>query len=39
MNIKIKISRKPVEYEKAIKYLEKRVLSIIENKDDDFFGF
>ena len=37
MNIKIKISRKPVEYEKAIKYLEKRVLSIIENKDDDFF--
>ena len=28
MNIKIKISRKPVEYSKAINYLEKRVKSI-----------
>ena len=32
MNIKIKISRKPVEYSKAINYLEKRVKSIQKQK-------
>ena len=35
MNIKIKISRKPVEYSKAINYLEKRVKSIQKQKDDE----
>ena len=35
MNIKIKISRKPVEYSKAINYLEKRVKSIQKQKDHE----
>ena len=35
MNIKIKISRKPVEYSKAIKYLEKRVKSIQNQKNKE----
>ena len=35
MSIRIKISRKPVEYRKAIKLLEKRVVSIIEQKDEE----
>ena len=35
MSIKIKISRKPVEYSKAINYLEKRVKSIQKQKDDE----
>ena len=35
MNIKIKISRKPVEYSKAINYLEKRVKSIQKRKNDE----
>ena len=35
MSIRIKISRKPVEYEEAIKLLEKRVISIIEQKDEE----
>ena len=35
MNIKIKISRKPVEYSKAINYLEKRVKSIQKKKNDE----
>ena len=34
MKIKIKISRKPVEYLKAIKYLEKRVESIQKQKEE-----
>ena len=32
MNIEIKISRKPVEYSKAINYLEKRVKYIQKQK-------
>ena len=32
MNIQIKKSRKPVEYRKAIKYLEKRLKQIIRNE-------
>ena len=35
MSIRIKISRKPVEYGEAIKLLEKRVVSIIEQKDEE----
>ena len=35
MNIKIKISRKPVEYSKAINYLEKRVKSIQNQKNEE----
>ena len=35
MKIKIKISRKPVEYLKAIKYLEKRVESIQKQKEEE----
>ena len=35
MNIKIKISRKPVEYSKAINYLEKRVKSIQNQKNKE----
>ena len=35
MKIKIKISRKPVEYLKAIKYLEKRVQSIQKQKEEE----
>jgi len=35
MKIKIKISRKPVEYLKAIKYLEKRVKSIQKQKEEE----
>ena len=35
MKIKIKISRKPVDYLKAIKYLEKRVKSIQNQKEDE----
>jgi len=35
MSIKIKISRKPVEYDKAISYLEKKVQSLnSQNKDE-----
>ena len=30
MNIKIKISRKPVEYDKAIRYLEKKVQTLTD---------
>ena len=35
MNIKIKISRKPVEYTKAINYLEKRVKSLQKQTNDE----
>ena len=35
MNIEIKISRKPVEYSKAINYLEKRVKYIQKQKNDE----
>ena len=35
MKIKIKISRKPVDYLKAIKYLEKRVKSIQKQKKEE----
>ncbi len=35
MNIKIKKSRKPVEYTKAINYLEKRVKSIQNQKNEE----
>ena len=35
MKIKIKISRKPVDYLKAIKYLEKRVKSIQRQKEEE----
>ena len=35
MSIKIKISRKPVDYAKAISYLEKKVQSVYCNKSDE----
>ena len=35
MSIEIKISKKPIEYNKAINYLEKRVKSIQENNGDE----
>ncbi len=35
MSIKIKISRKPVEYNKAISYLEKKVQSLNGQKEDE----
>tara|TARA_Y100001970_G_C14100823_1_gene785372 strand:+ start:156 stop:776 length:621 start_codon:yes stop_codon:yes gene_type:complete len=35
MNIRIKISRKPVKYSKAIEYLEKRVKSLQSKNDDE----
>ncbi len=35
MRIKIKISRKPVDYAKAISYLEKKVQSVCSNKSDE----
>ena len=35
MSIEIKISKKPIEYNKAINYLEKRVKSIQENNEDE----
>ena len=35
MSIEIKISKKPIEYNKAINYLEKRVKSVKENNGDE----
>ena len=35
MSIKIKISRKPVEYDKAISYLEKKVRLLNSQKEDE----
>ena len=35
MSIEIKISKKPIEYNKAINYLEKRVKSLQENNGDE----
>ena len=35
MSIKIKISRKPVEYDKAIRYLEKKIQSFHTKKKDE----
>ena len=35
MSIEIKISKKPIEYNKAINYLEKRVKSVKENNEDE----
>ena len=35
MNIEIKISKKPIEYDKAIKYLEARLDKIKEGKDKE----
>ena len=35
MSIEIKISKKPIEYNKAINYLEKRVKSVQENNEDE----
>ena len=35
MSIEIKISKKPIEYNKAINYLEKRVRSVQENNGDE----
>ncbi len=35
MTIEIKISKKPVEYKKAIKYLEKRLSKIIDKKTNE----
>ncbi len=35
MSIKIKISRKPVEYDKAVRYLEKKVQSFHTKKKDE----
>ena len=36
MSIKIKISRKPIDYNKAISYLEKKVQSLHNQKTDEF---
>ena len=35
MSIKIKISKKPVDYDKAIRYLEKKVKSLHSKKTDE----
>ena len=35
MSIKIKISKKPIEYDKAINYLEKRVKSLHSQNGDE----
>ena len=36
MSIKIKISKKPIDYDKAIRYLEKKVKSLHSQKTDEF---
>ena len=35
MTIEIKISKKPIEYKRAIKYLEERVIKITQNKTNE----
>ena len=35
MNIEIKKSKKPIKYEDAIKFMEKRLLKINEKKDKE----
>ena len=35
MTIEIKISKKPVEYQKAIKYLENRLTKIMKNQEKE----
>ena len=35
MNIEIKKSKKPVKYEDALKFMEKRLIDINENKSND----
>ena len=35
MNIEIKKSKKPVKYEDAIKFMEKRLIDLNENKSND----
>ena len=35
MNIEIKKSQKPVKYEDALKFMEKRLLEIDQNKSND----
>ena len=35
MNIEIKKSQKPVKYEEALKFMEKRLLEIDQNKSND----
>ncbi len=37
MTIEIKISKKPVEYNKAIKFLEKRLADVIDKKSKELF--
>ena len=39
MNIEIKISKKPIDYQSAINFLEKRVQDICNIKQKNFFGF
>ena len=35
MTIEIKISKKPVEYQKAVKFLENRLVKIIKNQEKE----
>ena len=35
MTIEIKISKKPVEYKKAINYLEKRLIKVLDKKSNE----
>ena len=39
MSIEIKISKKPIEYNKAINYLEKRVKSIKKIMGMNYYGY
>jgi len=39
MNIEVKNSIKPINYDKAIKVLEQRVLDVQLGKKNEFFGY
>ena len=39
MSIKIKISKKPIDYDKAIRYLEKKVKSLHSQKRKSCYGY
>ena len=39
MSIKIKISKKPIDYDKAIRYLEKRLNLYILKKQMNYYGY
>ena len=36
--MEIKISKKPVKYEKAIEYLDQRVLQVSQNKNEELIS-